>query len=429
MNRLPFLNKILIFYQKHAQIANNLGWLFFDKVLRMGVGLVVGVWVARYLGVQDFGALNYAMAIVAITGVFATMGIESLVVKKLIEAPKFKNEILTTAFFIKLFGAIAGLATTVLYCCFANESLTLPLILSIGTLFLAMDVVDYYNQSKINSKIIVILRSISFIIASALKVIAIINLLPLFYFAIIFSFEFFIAFILMYFSMKDTFLKFNNFSISIAKEFLKNGFPLLLASFTVMIYMKIDQVLLGKLKGNEDLGIYSAAIKIAEMVYIIPTMFCSTIYPKIIASLNESNLKFEELIKKIFFSLFWMAIIISIITYFLSDFILNILYGNQFAASSNVLKIVCFSNVFVFVGVIMNYLLIALNLTKISLYKTVITGIFALILNLILINKYGYFGAAVSLLATQFCNIFIIYLFKDSKQPFLLMTKSIFKFK
>lgn len=78
-----FINKSITFYKNNAQIADNLGWLFFDKVLRMGVGLIVGVWVARYLGVQDFGALNYAMAIVAITGVFATMGIESLVVKKL----------------------------------------------------------------------------------------------------------------------------------------------------------------------------------------------------------------------------------------------------------------------------------------------------------------------------------------------------------
>lgn len=421
MNRLPFLNKILIFYLKHAQIANNLGWLFFDKILRMGVGLIVGVWVARYLGVQDFGALNYAMAIVAITGVFATMGIESLVVKKLIEAPEFKNEILTTAFFIKFFGAIIGLVTTFLYCYFANESLTLPLILSIGTLFLAMDVVDYYNQSKINSKIIVILRSISFIITSALRIYAIINHFPVFYFAIIISLELFVSFILMYFSMKEIFLRFTNFSKPIAKEFIKKGFPLLFASFTVIVYMKIDQIMIAEMINIKSVGIYSAAIKISEMIYFIPVIIMSTFFPFLI----KSNINFHEKIYIIYKLMITLSLVISTFISILSNYIIEALYGNLYKESSNILIIHVWASIFVFVGVASNQYLIINNLSKYSFYQTLLGALSNIILNLILIPYYGAFGAAIATLVSYGISAYLSNLiFEETRSNFKLISKS-----
>lgn len=387
----------------------------------MGVGLLVGVWVARYLGVQDFGALNYAMAIVAITGVFATMGIESLVVKKLIEAPEFKNEILTTAFFIKFFGAIIGLVTTFLYCYFANESLTLPLILSIGTLFLAMDVVDYYNQSKINSKIIVILRSISFIITSALRIYAIINHFPVFYFAIIISLELFVSFILMYFSMKEIFLRFTNFSKPIAKEFIKKGFPLLFASFTVIVYMKIDQIMIAEMINIKSVGIYSAAIKISEMIYFIPVIIMSTFFPFLI----KSNINFHEKIYIIYKLMITLSLVISTFISILSNYIIEALYGNLYKESSNILIIHVWASIFVFVGVASNQYLIINNLSKYSFYQTLLGALSNIILNLILIPYYGAFGAAIATLVSYGISAYLSNLiFEETRSNFKLISKS-----
>lgn len=395
----------------------------------MGVGLLVGVWVARYLGVQDFGALNYAMAIVAITGVFATMGIESLVVKKLIEAPEFKNEILTTAFFIKFFGAIIGFLTAFLYCYFANESFTLPLILSIGTLFLAMDVVDYYNQSKINSKIIVILRSISFIITSALRIYAIINHFPVFYFAIIISLELFVSFILMYFSMKEIFLRFTNFSKPIAKEFIKKGFPLLFASFTVIVYMKIDQIILGKLKGNADLGIYSAAVKIAEMIYFIPSIVCVSYYPILLQNKKVSNELYMGSLGKFYFIMFWLSVISTFIIFFMSNFIIASLYGNQYLEAGNILQLYILSTVFVFMGGAITQYLLVEGLSKIFLYRTLLATFINILFNFYLINKIGLVGAVYSTFLTYFVGSFGIIFFKSTQYHTLFVLRSIFNFK
>ena len=53
--------------QKNLQnVISNTGWLFADRLLRMGVGLFVGIWIARYLGVKQFGIFSYASAFVSL---------------------------------------------------------------------------------------------------------------------------------------------------------------------------------------------------------------------------------------------------------------------------------------------------------------------------------------------------------------------------
>ena len=68
-----------------------------DKFLRMGFGLLIGVWVARYLGPEKFGLLNYAIAFVSLFNVFATLGLNNIVVRELVRKPSEKGEILGTS--------------------------------------------------------------------------------------------------------------------------------------------------------------------------------------------------------------------------------------------------------------------------------------------------------------------------------------------
>ncbi len=421
--------KLTDFYNKHAQIVNNMGWLFFDKVLRMGVGLLVGVWVARYLGVQDFGALNYAIAITAITGVFATMGIESLVVKKLIENPEQETQILTTAFYIKLLGAAFGVIITILYVLISNEQITLPVILSIGTIFTAMDVVDYYNQSRMQAKKTVIVRGISFLVITIFRVFAILNHLPMTYFALIISFEFLIVFIILYFKIKSNIILFRNFDIPIAKDLFKNGLPLLLTGITIMIYMKIDQVILGKIRTNAEVGIYAAAVKITEIVYVIPSIVCASFYPKILKDKTESDFKYKDSLGKLYFILFWLSIIATIILFLMADKIVALLYGVAYIESKSVLKLYSMSTMFVFMGGATGQYLLAEGLTVIFLYRTILATLINLILNLFLIKNYGVFGAAYSTIITYFFGSFGVFFFKKSSPHAKFVLVSIINFK
>ena len=83
----------------------NTAWLFAEKILRMVVGLFVGVWVARYLGPAKFGLLSYAQSFVALFGAIATLGLDGIVVRELVKDESKRDVLLGTSFVLKLIGA------------------------------------------------------------------------------------------------------------------------------------------------------------------------------------------------------------------------------------------------------------------------------------------------------------------------------------
>ncbi|MFM6021572.1 MAG: oligosaccharide flippase family protein, partial [Dolichospermum sp.] len=115
LSKLNFKKKLsfLKSSDKLREIIANTGWLFADRILRMGVGLFVGVWVARYLGVQQFGVFNYATAFVALFSTLSTLGLDAIVVRSIVREPEKRSQILGTAFWLKLFGGIAALVLAV----------------------------------------------------------------------------------------------------------------------------------------------------------------------------------------------------------------------------------------------------------------------------------------------------------------------------
>src|SRR5512139_3333034 len=94
-------------------VVSNTGWQFTDNILRMGVGLFVGIWLARYLGPQKFGIFSYAIAFVALFSPLASLGLDDIVVRNLVRDAALRDETLGTAFVLKLAGgAVSFIAAT-----------------------------------------------------------------------------------------------------------------------------------------------------------------------------------------------------------------------------------------------------------------------------------------------------------------------------
>ena len=110
MNPLKFIPQSLQGYiDQHPQfskILENIGWLFFDKILRMGLGLFIGVWIARYLGPEQFGLLSFAVAFTWLFGAVSTLGLPEIVVRDLVRKPDTKLETLGTAAALLLLGGV-----------------------------------------------------------------------------------------------------------------------------------------------------------------------------------------------------------------------------------------------------------------------------------------------------------------------------------
>lgn len=395
------------------KITINIGWLFFDKVLRMGSGLFVGVWVARYLGPEQFGMVNYTFAFVALFGAISTLGLDSIVIRDIVSMPEKTNELLGSAFVLKLIGGFLVFILAAISILFIrpHNSLMffLVLISSLGCIFQAFNTIDFYFQAHILSKFTVWANNIAFLVVSILKVILIVNKSSLIAFAWVFLLESILSSIFILIAYQYN--KQNIFRWKPAKRMavnlLRQSWPLILSSMAIMIYMRIDQIMLGNMRGDIAVGNYSAAVKISEIWYFIPMNIMTSVYPALIAIKKQSQQKYIKRTHQLALYMLYGTVAFSLIVTFTSKLIVNLLYGNEFSQASNALTIHIWTGVPVFVSLVYNRIYLIEGLIKECFYFTFISVIINVLLNLIMIPKFGISGAATATLITQSTGLLI----------------------
>ncbi|MFT7824752.1 MAG: flippase, partial [Sulfurimonas sp.] len=331
-------------HQGFMKYAKNTSWLFAEKILRMIVGLFVGIWVARYLGPEQYGLFSYAQSFVALFVAFATLGLDGIVIRELLNHEHKRDELLGTAFWLKLAGAFAVLVFLAIAVNFtSNDSYTntLVFIIASATVFQSFNVIDMYFQSKVLSKYIVYANVITLLITSVIKVILILNEAPLIAFVWVVLFNSFIVaagYLYFYFHHQMSFKEWR-FSVQTAKALLKDSWPLILSGIVISIYMKIDQVMIKEMLGSDAVGQYAAAVRLSEAWYFIPMVIASSLFPAIINAKKVSEELYYARLQRLYDLMVWMAIAIALPMTFLSDWVVNLLYGVQYNQSGTVLAL------------------------------------------------------------------------------------------
>jgi polysaccharide transporter, PST family len=384
------------------KIITNIGWLFVDKLLRLGGGLFISIWMARYLEVAQFGILNYATAFVALFLPIATLGLDTIVVHQLINVQANKNKILGTTFWLRLFsslisafGAIIGIALIR-----KNDhiSASIVMVLSIASMFQAFDTIDLWFQSQVNSKYTVVTRNISFVLASALRIFLITAQAPLIMFAWAVLLEVGVnalGLIIAYQVNGASILKWQ-WDFVVAKSLLHKSLPLIFSGLAIMVYLKIDQIMLGEMIDDHSVGIYSVASRISEVWYFIPMAISSSVSPAIYKAKEISETLYYRRIGQLHRLLIVISISLALPMTFLSKPLVVALFGNAYAEAGAILSIHIWASIFVFMGVATTAWFIAESLTLIAMYKTILGAVVNIILNLFLIPKYSGAGAAVA---------------------------------
>jgi O-antigen/teichoic acid export membrane protein len=398
----------------------------------MFIGLFVGIWVARYLGPEQFGLLSYAQSFVFLFTAFSTLGLDAIVVRELVKSDKKRDTILGTAFFLKLIGAIFILPTLALATQItSNDQYTniLVFIIASTTIFQSFNVIDFYYQSKVLSKYVALANTITLALSSIIKVVLILNEASLIAFAFMAIFDSLVlALGLIYYYKKATRLSLFNwkFDWPTAKALLKDSWPLILSSFIVSIYMRIDQVMIKEMLGINANGQYTAALRLSEAWYFIPIAISNSVFPAIIHAKKISEKQYNKKIQQLYTLMVWSAIGIALPMSFLSDSIISILYGDAYKLASDVLTIHIWAGIFVFLGVASSKWLLNENLQIISLYRTFFGMLINIALNLLLIPKYGIVGAAISTLISYMFAGYLLDIFNNkTKQMFVMKTKTL----
>lgn len=403
INYLPdFIRNSLAGRQNLQRLISNTGWLFADRILRIGVGLVLSVWIARFLGPDQYGLFNYAGAFVALFSIFATLGLDGIVVRELVHDPERKDEILGTAFTLKLVGGgftLLAAVTGILILRPAEPLVQLLVaIIAAGTIFQSFDAIDFWFQARVESRFSVYARSSAFLLVSALKIFLILENAPLIAFAWAGTVELLLGALglLLAYRMNGQQSLAWNVSTQRIKQTMKDSWPLALSGVAVMIYMKIDQVMLGQMLGNKAVGVYSAAIRISEVWYFIPMSIVASVTPALIEARKVSAALYNQRMADLFRLMAVIALAIAVPMTFLSGYIVQALYGYMYEGAGPILAIHIWAALFVFLGVAQSPWTINEGLTSLALLRTVTGAAANVFLNVVLIPKYGPIGAAIA---------------------------------
>lgn len=397
-------------------VLSNIGWLLFDRFFRMSINLFVISWVIRYLGPEQFGILNYAQAIIAFFFAFIVFGLNSITVKNLVSHPKQSNEILGSCFLIQSTLASISFLTLLVLTTFLYQEYTpqlVTIIIGLSILFKPSDTIRYYFEANIQSKYIVWSENCSFIICSSLKIILMLYQASFITIVCVFLLEAILSSILLvlfYTYQKQNIFKWR-FSLIQIKQDLKDSWPLMFANFTIIIYMRIDQIMLGQMLDYSAVGIYTAAIRISEIFYLLPVIVVSSANPLLIKLRESNKALYYQKIYLIMLLLSWISIFVALAITYTAPFIINTLFGVQYAEASDILIIHIWTGIFVSVGVMSGQWYVIENLQKLYMYRSVFGAIINIAANMVLIPRLGIKGAAIATLFAQISATFLFDLF------------------
>lgn len=403
-----------------------------DQVLRLLAGLLIGIWVARYLGPSSYGVFNYVVALVAILGTLAKLGLDSLVVKQVVMRPEMEDKVLGTAFWLKIFGAVVSVVMVAVYIALGFEEPSTSLfmmILSAGLLFQSVEVIEFYFQAKVRSRMVTISKTVQLIVSSALKVYLVIVKAELLYFVVVQLVDQATLAICQYLVFKVDEPKSNfisRFSGTIARELLSKSWPLIFGNIAIMVYMRIDQIMIMKFLGEREMGLFSAAVRLSEAWYFIPMVITNSLFPAILNARASDFEQYKVRLVRLFRFMFMVSIAVALPMTFMAPWLMWLLFGDAFVPGAPVLALHVWTGLFAALGVASSGWFISENMLKFALVKTVVGACMNILLNFALIPKFGMMGAAVSTIICQASvSIFFNAFHRRAREVFVLQLKGI----
>jgi O-antigen/teichoic acid export membrane protein len=433
MNLLPaFIMRRIAHRPNLEKIIENVSWLFVDKVFHLVVGLIVGVWVARYLGPSQYGVINFATAFVALFAIFSSLGLQNIAVRDLVKNPEDTETTLGTAAVLHLLGSMIafGLVVWAVQMLRPDDDVArwAVIIFGAGMVFNTSAISKYWFEAHVLSKYTVWITTSTFLATSAVKIVLILMEAPLiaFVWATFANTGLVGLGMLVVLVLRGVDLRRLKFRLGRAQELLRDSWPLILAGLAVAVYMKIDMVMLGMMLDDHAVGIYGAATRLSEPWYFIPMIIVASVFPAILEAKKQNEVLYYSRLQRLYDLMVILSVAGAVVMTFVSGPLVNLLFGAAYAQSGQVLAVHIWASVFVFLGVASGKWFIAENRQILTLYRTVAGAIVNIALNYVLIPIYGPLGAAWATVVSYSVSAFLSDIFLGETRPmFMMKLKSI----
>jgi len=362
----------------------------------------------------------------------AGLGLQSIVVRDIVRNPACKEETLGTAAVLQFVGGLLAylLVLCTIFWLRPDDSLAKLLVAILGStmLFKVSDIAIYWFESQVMSKYMVWAQNGCFLIFAAIKVGLILSNATLLAFVWTTAAEALLVavVILIMLGLRGPKLQQLSFSFQRAKKLLVDSWPLLLSGIAIMVYMRIDQIMLGQMLGAEAVGIYSAAVRISEVWYFVPVILALSLFPNILNTKNICQDLYNKKIKQLFSIMIYSAVGLALPVAFMSESIILNIYGVHYKEAGLVLLIHIWGGVFVALGVVNGMWFLAENLQKIAMLNTLIGAFMNVLLNYFFIPIYGVAGVAIATLVSYGVAAYLaLFLYKKTRGQFYVITAAL----
>ena len=419
------LNKL-----KSSKIVKNSGWIVCGKVVQMLIAFLVGIFTARYLGPSNYGVIHTAQAYTSFFFPICSLGLSGVFVKLLLDHPSEQGKYLGSGIAIRTISSLIAMLLMVLVVGIMNPTeKTLQLVCfihSFSLLFQAFDLFDYWYQSRYESKYSSIIGIIGYFVSAIYKVVLLVTGKSVEWFAFATVLDYLvIAVIYMTYTISKNHIKLE-FSWKTVDSMFSVSKHLILANLLVVLYGQMDKIMIGKLSSSASVGLYSVAISVCTMWTFVLSAIINSLRPNIVQLRNVDKKAYENRIIQLYSLVFWVCIAVSTVLCLSSDFIIGVLYGEEFIDAAGCLNIVTWYTGFSYLGVARNIWTVCENKQKYEKYFAIGGIVSNFILNLLLIPPYGIEGAAMASLLTQITtNAIMPYLIRETRINALYVFKAL----
>lgn len=400
-----------------AKIISNAGWQVLDRLLRMGVGVVISVWIARALGPDDFGALNWMLALVGLFFATTTMGLNEILVRELVQRPDKAPALIGTALALQFGGALVGMAMTLGLVAVLRpgdtEAWMLALVVLPTLLMQVSDVLRYHYQALQETRFVVLVSGAAFVVVTVVRVVLLLSGAPMIAFALVTTLEMGLAGLgmVMVFAGQSKARGWGLGRLRVewgrALALLAASWPLVLTGLATLVNMKIDQVMLGQMSDDATVGIYSAAVRLSELWYFLPLVISGAAFPAIVGVYGKDEAAAGWAWRRLYASMLWLGIAAGVMASLLSGWFVPFLFGAAYAGAAPVLAVHIWAGVAVCVGLVWSKWMLLEGRQQILLVVQFGAAILNVGLNLWLIPLMGAMGAAVATLASYFVSTLV----------------------
>lgn len=399
----------------------NTIWNISGKVFQMVISLIVGMLTARYLGPSNYGIIGYTASYVTLFSAICQLGFNSVAVKEIIDHPEKQGEILGSTIFYRIISSLLSSVGVAVLVYFLDDGDSLivwvAFLQSLSLVFQSFEMIHFWYQSRMETDISVKVQTFAYLVMAVYKIAILALGKDVIWFACSTAIEAAVVAIVLIWSYKRSNGQKLKITVSCGNEMLKYSYHFILSGMMVTIYSHMDKIMLEQMLNETAVGYYTAATKVAQMWSFVLTALINSARPLIISARKQSYDKYIKQNKRLYAAIIWIGIAVAAVMTIGGKWIIYFMYGQDYLPATSSLQISAWYTMFAMLGTARGIWIVCENRAKYVKYYLGIGAVLNIILNYLLIPKYGPGGAAAATLITQiFTAVVAPALFKETRE-------------